>query len=239
MSLPPSRPRPLLVFEVRSWDEQAESALGLILEALERLQAEARADANFPDDEVEVSLCLSGHLHDVVNERGTARGVTTPGYDGLAGRDRANQGDREYEKKRPDIRWRFIDPQETRMRWKQKVLDVECKRLGEPPSRTHLLNEKYVTQGIVRFQAQSHRYGDGSAWATMIGYVQSSTFDAIWNEVNTHTASRGLPNLNRLHTHWQGCTSHLDHRLNRSFEISPLHLRHFWVDLRPQIKASN
>ncbi len=230
---PTSRPRPRLSDVVRSWEDQAGFALELVRRALEQLYVQRHQDAGFTTDEDELSKDLGGHLNELVNRQGASHGlpwISPPSYDGIQGQDPLYKGLGEHEDKRPDIRFEIRDALDEE--GSHKSLTIECKRLGSSTSG-HSLNKEYVEKGIVRFHRQSHRYGVYSAWGVMIGYVQSSSYDLILQQVNGHARSAGLPEIGRLDSGWQPITSNLQHEFDRPFEISPFRLLHLWVDLRP------
>ena len=226
------RSRPQLSFVVRSWEEQAQFALGLVLLALEQLHSQRRSAPAFPEDEKEVSKELGLHLDRLVDRNGELNGYPTiprPNYDGIQGRDADYDESREHEDKRPDIRFIIRDAQD--VNGSHKTLAFECKRLGLSASG-HSLNKEYVEKGIVRFCRQSHRYGAYSGWGVMIGYIQSSQHENILRQVNEHIQNNTLADLTLSDAGWQRVSSRLEHQLERPFEISPFRLVHLWVDLR-------
>jgi hypothetical protein len=231
---PSPRPRPLLTVAVRTWEEQAQLALELLITALEQLHAQRQADASFPVDEDKVSIELALHLNHLIDQYGHSRGVPwlpRPNCDGILGRDPLYTGSREHEEKRPDIRFDIRDLQETTVGMNHKSLVIECKRLGLSVAG-HSLSKAYVFEGIVRFCRQSHRYGVYSAWSVMIGYVQSSDHNSILQKVNTHAQNAGIPTLRCSDANWQPITSCLEHTFGRPFPVTPFRLLHLWIDLR-------
>lgn len=140
----------------------------------------------------------------------------------------------ERENKIPDFQWVFVDAladEDSCMR----TFTLECKRLGEPPSRSWNLNENYVLKGICRFVTRPHEYGKGSDSCGMVGYVQSMEFVDILEEIN-HIACECPVDITEISLSSDGWVedgvSELGHILERPFPISPFHLLHFWVDIR-------
>jgi hypothetical protein len=139
-----------------------------------------------------------------------------------------------YERKIPDFKCIMVDHAANLPDDFYKFLDIECKRLGNPTSKTHVLNKKYVTQGVVRFVRQDWAYGRAVPSGIMIGYVQSMTFDQIRKEVNDQIKAESLTIIRLGSKGWVvGGVSELSHRLTR-IEVppSPFTLRHLWIDLR-------
>ena len=118
---------------------------------------------------------------------------------------------------------------------------IECKRLGSPTSSSWKLNPNYVHYGIIRFIAESHRYGQHAQSGAMIGYLEDMTCDEIHQEVNAEIeiAKQTLLSPSKIsplllsQDGWQDkATSCLSHNLERPFPKTPFTLWHFWLDLR-------
>lgn len=138
-----SNRRPLLITSVRTWEEYAQLALELVKFALIRLYDERHSASTFPNDETQVSLCLSGHLRRVVNERGVEHGLPQPSYDAPQSRDISVSAD-DYERTKPDVRWMLADLQNSDINRRTRAFDVECKRIGLAIKGNNF-NRKYVT----------------------------------------------------------------------------------------------
>ena len=137
------------------------------------------------------------------------------------------------ENKKPDFYWGYIDHLEPDSRRSARYYVIECKRLGNPTSSNWILNQNYVGQGILRFVTEEHGYAKGEKSGAMVGYVQNMDLDDILSEVNGTCLTESIPRLGLSSGGWQiRRTSRLDHELDRPFSESPLHLSHFWVDLR-------
>ena len=137
------------------------------------------------------------------------------------------------ENKIPDFYWGYIDHLEPDPRRSARNYVIECKRLGNPLRPDWILNQNYVVKGILRFVTEKYGYAKGEKSGAMVGYVQSMELDDILYEVNANCMSEAIPQLGIPIGGWQiRGTSRLDHELDRSFAGSPLHLSHFWVDLR-------
>lgn len=65
------------------------------------------------------------------------------------------------------------------------------------------------------------------------GYVQSMEFDDILVEVNATCNSKEISEIGIPIGGWKiKGISRVEHQLDRPFAYSPLHLSHFWLDLR-------
>jgi len=149
-----------------------------------------------------------------------------------------------HETKIPDFSWEIVDDV-YEIEKSQIPLNfyfhIECKRLGSPTSPRWKLNQKYVNDGIKRFIAESHRYGQHTQSGAMIGYLEDMTCDEIHQEVNAEIEAvkqtllfpSKIPSLLLSQEGWQDNTaSRLSHNLERSFLRTPFTLWHFWADLR-------
>ncbi len=137
------------------------------------------------------------------------------------------------EHKRPDFTWGFTDPHEPDYRKSAKQFIVECKRLGTPSRGNWILNMNYVEHGIQRFIDPTWAYAKRFSSAAMVGYLQSMQPGEVLGEVNRAAQSHGTAAIVISQNGWQFAgVSQLDHRVSRSFPISPLHLKHLWIDLR-------
>ena len=136
------------------------------------------------------------------------------------------------EHKRPDFQWIFLDRYEPDAERSSKQFVVECKRLGNPPRATWVLNCNYVNHGIKRFKDPKHAYAKRFASAAMVGYWQDMEAPQILAEVNEESHKGGLSAV-LLTGNWKsGAVSHLQHTFERPFAISPITLKHLWIDLR-------
>jgi hypothetical protein len=138
------------------------------------------------------------------------------------------------EQKRPDFQWVYLDRYESDPQRSSRQFVVECKRLGDPPRSDWVLNLNYIEHGIARFRHPDWAYAKRAQSGAMIGYVQSMTPAAILVAVNAECRTQSFPDLAPSGAWVNGGTTRLDHSFDRSFEISPIKLHHFWVDLRVQ-----
>lgn len=136
--------------------------------------------------------------------------------------------------KRPDFQWGYIDHSEPDPRKSSKHYYIECKRLGSPSSKSWVLNQNYISNGVIRFINNSHKYGRASSSGAMIGYVQSMEPKNILIEVNTEATNNTIPLIKLSREGWKTKgVSRLDHEFDRpKVPPSPFKLRHFWLDLR-------
>jgi hypothetical protein len=143
------------------------------------------------------------------------------------------------ESKRPDFQWTCIDHTAPDPKHGVRAFVIECKRLGAPLRTDWEFNVNYVTNGIARFVNKEHGYACDDYKGAMVGYVQSMEFEDILSEVNSTSASMGIPLLSEPADGWkENGTSLLTHTLTRAFGATPFHLLHFWVDLRTRINPS-
>ncbi len=135
------------------------------------------------------------------------------------------------EQKRPDVQWVYLDRYESDPQRSSKQFVVECKRLGDPPRADWVLNLNYIEHGIARFRHPDWAYAKRAESGAMIGYMQTATPPAILAIVNAECRNQLLPDLTPASVWVVGGTTRLDHS-ERNFEISPIRLHHFWIDLR-------
>ena len=138
--------------------------------------------------------------------------------------------------KRPDFTCEVRDIAATRSADAWLYFHVECKCLGEPPSRTWIYNKNYVDKGIRRFLDPEHGYGERASSGVMIGYVLSMSFERILEEVNTYLGEPtefGSAPLIRFPNARPGGIARTAQMLDR-LRVAPRRfaLRHMWVDLR-------
>ena len=132
------------------------------------------------------------------------------------------------ERKRPDFRWDIMDHQldATSVR----SFAVECKRLRRP-YKGWVFNVEYAVNGVRRFTAEEHRYGENMASGVMVGYWQNMGRDAVLAQTNDALDSLGLPRLD-FGDGQVGPLHQAAQALIRHFEGSPYRLRHLWWDMR-------
>jgi len=140
--------------------------------------------------------------------------------------------------KRPDFTCSLVNPYALSADEHEVHLHVECKRLGEPTSRTWILNEQYVINGIMRFDSSEHEYGKRALSGLMIGYIVSMSPLEILSEVNAHQKKYCADNpeieyqltINDVYQHYQ--------RLSRkNVKPSDFGLFHLWIDLRSPLNV--
>ena len=139
-------------------------------------------------------------------------------------------------RKRPDFQWQFVDPSDsTELGF--KVYVIECKRLGLPLEKRRVINEEYLTEGILRFITWEHSYGKGATSGAMIGYLQNMTLGDVLNDVNraisNNTAHR-IPRIVFSEDDFpdNGVIKTSQQLTRPQVPPSPFDLRHLWVDLR-------
>jgi hypothetical protein len=136
------------------------------------------------------------------------------------------------EQKRPDFQWVYLDRYEPDPNRSSKQFVVECKRVGSPSRADWVLNSNYVEHGVRRFRDAEWAYARRFASGAMVGYWQSMEAEQILDEVNSISRKHSLAVL-ILDGAWNhGGVSTLGQTFERTFEVSPFHLHHFWVDVR-------
>jgi len=138
------------------------------------------------------------------------------------------------EQKRPDFQWVYLDRYESDPQRSSKQFVVECKRLGDPPRADWVLNLNYIEHGVARFRHPDWAYAKRAQSGAMIGYMQTMTPATILVAVDAECQRQLFPNLTPVGAWVNGATTRLDHSFDRSFQISPIKLHHFWIDLRVQ-----
>ncbi len=115
------------------------------------------------------------------------------------------------------------------------ALHVECKLLGKPKpsSPSWKFNENYVTNGIKRFDSDSHQYGTHASSGMMIGYVISMAPEAILDEVNNCQKHR-IPNNHPIvfDFHMKPAFQARQALLRKTVKPRSFSLIHIWVDVR-------
>lgn len=138
------------------------------------------------------------------------------------------------EQKRPDFQWVYLDRYESDPQKCSKQFVVECKRLGTPPRADWVLNLNYIEHGITRFRHPDWAYAKRAESGAMIGYMQTMMPPEILVAVNDECHDKAFPELAPTSAWIAAGTTHLSQVFERSFEISPIRLHHFWIDLRVQ-----
>lgn len=203
----------------------------MCLKTLERALVLLQLIKHLPETEVELNRQLYGFLL-------TANRELYPENDIPPTMECNNQPDLDdevrtaRELKRPDFQWIFVDRYESDPHRSSKQFVVECKRLGNPPRASWVLNLNYANNGIARFRDPKWAYAQRFPSGAMVGYWQSMEANDVLTEVNDESHKHSLPDL-ILQGAWNlGALSVLEHTFTRQFEVSPFRLRHLWIDLR-------
>jgi hypothetical protein len=243
----PNQPR---ISKLNSWDAHVEKVIEVTIEALLLFHSEEGID------KLKQELSIVGDWREIENKLNTVlyfflckanrdlkrkkKGLNTfPQYEP---QNKNNPDDRTIEAikrqfKRPDFTWGYADftpSNNPNADYKgDRTFVIECKRLGSPPSKTTILNNKYASEGIKRFIADEHRYGEDETSSAMVGYIEDMEFEDILTQVNQAIDQKlKIDKLAKI-TDWQEkSTAHLHHSFERSFEKSPFTLHHLWIDLR-------
>ena len=107
-------------------------------------------------------------------------------------------------------------------------LHIECKCIGIiKPSWN--LNVNYVRNGVARFDALSHKYGEQAFDGIMIGYILDSTKEEIQKSIN-----KELPkNIEKLNFTTENKVEQMTTKFTREIvKPSKFNLHHIWADFR-------
>jgi hypothetical protein len=216
-----------------SWGNFKKHVIDLIIEALLMLrQRDDLVKSEFVLNRL-FYLCLIEATYKLTEADPTFN-LPLPAYDGRNPPHPKDKRKAKREDNRPDIYWTLMDHEANYPDW-CRTFALEGKRLGEPTSRTWVLNRNYVTKGILRFFQEDKGYGKGCEVGAMVGYVQNKSFDEILDEVNLHitTYEQSIPLLTLPDDGWkhQG-VSCLSHAFQRSYIPLCFFLQHFWIDMK-------
>ncbi|MBT9545675.1 MAG: hypothetical protein IV090_09820 [Candidatus Sericytochromatia bacterium] len=211
------------------WEKHEEIYTGVFKAALQRL-SEKHLDLSH-EDRISEQLCLI--LNQVCYEiSNPEREVPNPIWENPihpVSEDELTNG---RSNKRPDFTCKkvnsfAIDPSEHEISF-----HIECKRLGSPTSRTWVLNERYVTNGIARFDS-AHEYGKRANSGMMVGYIIDMEADQILAEVNQHQ-KRHLSHNPTLSFNFDGnkVSTAVQNLQRQNVLPQRFRLSHLWVDLK-------
>ena len=135
------------------------------------------------------------------------------------------------EAKRPDFTSNLVDVNAESYVLHEIYLHIECKCIGIiKPSWN--LNVNYVRNGVARFDALSHKYGEQAFDGIMIGYIISSTKEEIQKSIN-----KELPkNIEKLNFTTENKVEQMTTKFIRE-NVQPysFNLHHIWADFRKPI----
>ena len=139
-------------------------------------------------------------------------------------------------RKRPDFTCKFSNPWACSPEEYEIAFHVECKRLGTHTSPSWNLNEKYVINGIKRFDCSIYEYGKRAPSGMMIGYIIGMTPEVLEKEVNRYKR-KFLPYCPDVGFKFDQKTLFQTHQQIQRRNIEPVQfeLIHLWVDLRNKI----
>jgi hypothetical protein len=216
-----------------SWANFKKHVAELIIEALLMLRQRDDLVKGEPELNRLFYLCLTEATFNLTVADPTFN-LPLPAYEGRNPPHPKDKQKAKREDKRPDIYWTLMDHGANYPDW-CRTFALEGKRLGEPTSRTWILNEQYVIGGILRFFQEDKGYSKGCEMGAMVGYVQNRSFDEILDEVNLHiiTYERSIPLLTLSGDGWKDRgVSYLSHTFQRSYIPLCFFLQHFWIDMK-------
>ena len=203
---------------------------GMCLAILERALLLLRMEKGLPESEVDLNRRLYFCLLTASSELYPADAVAPisecnnqPDPDDISRAAR--------EQKRPDFQWVYRDRYEPDPKRSSKQFVVECKRLGKHNRPDWVFNLNYVRHGICRFRDPKWAYAQRFPSGAMVGYCQSMAPRQVLKDVNEEARKNALPDLVSSGTYAPG-GDRLEHAFERSFDVSPFHLLHLWIDLR-------
>ena len=214
------------------WQRHEELYCGIFFAALQEL-----SNKKLTGNENNVSLALYPILNNVCFHLGKSKNIEVP----TPNPERPIFPVTEYELddenigKRPDFTCNHLNPFAESPEEHEIPLHVECKLLGQPKpsSPSWKFNEKYVTNGIKRFDCKTHEYGNRSSSGMMIGYIISMEPKTILDEVNNYQKKYLPDNPCIEFTFNNGKTFQSYQGLKRKMvKPSNFGLIHIWADLR-------
>lgn len=212
----------------RLWVKHEARFLSILEHALQLLSSEP----NLPTSENELNRKLCFSLLTATRDLFPSEELI-PIYEAQNQPDPDDQARVGREGKRPDFMWKYRDRYESNPERSSREFVVECKRLGAPLRADRVLNRNYVTHGIRRFVDPQHAYAKRFSSAAMVGYWQDMSATEVLREVNAAAREHDLPPLTiKAAGRRRDSIRLLEHLLERPFPVSPMHLHHFWVDVR-------
>jgi len=182
-----------------------------------------------------ISECLCPILNDLCfNEsRSQQREIRTPDWEKPIQPVIEHELKGNKSRKIPDFTCKLTDHSAACADEFEIAFHIECKRLGLPSSVKWKLNEKYVTNGIKRFDCSSHKYGKRASSGMMIGYIISMSHKEIQDEVNIHQKYH-CPDNPKIAFLFDDKKVNQCHQNLKRKNVKPdkFKLIHLWVDLR-------
>ncbi len=135
--------------------------------------------------------------------------------------------------KRPDFTCKRCNPFASCPGEHEIAFHVECKLLGNPTSKSWIINENYIIRGIKRFDDKSHEYGKQAPSGMMIGYIISMEPEQIIDEINS-LQQKHLPTNPSLSFEFNNPPVFREKQNLKRKNIKPekFCLIHLWADLR-------
>lgn len=214
------------------WQRHEKLYCGIFLSALQEL-----SNKKLTGNENSISLALYPILNEICFNLGKSKNIeiSTPNPECPISPVIENELNNESIRKRPDFTCNHLNPFAESPEEHEIPLHIECKLLGQPKpsSLSRKFNEKYVTDGIKRFDSKSHEYGKRALSGLMIGYIISMEPKTILDEVNNYQRKKLPDNPCIKFTFKKSKTFQSYQGLKRkTVKPSDFNLIHIWVDLR-------
>jgi len=186
-------------------------------------------------DEIKISETLCPILNNICFEESRKMGceIPTPYYEAPIQPISTSELRGGKSVKRPDFTCTLTNSMALKADEYQLPFHIECKRLGFPTSRTWILNENYVVNGIMRYDSNEHEYGKRAFSGLMIGYIVSMDLNQILTEVNFYQRKHCAHNSEVEYQFTNNGVQQYLQKLNRRNLIPErFGLTHLWVNLR-------
>jgi len=206
------------------WQKHVRIYYGIFLLALEKLPLATMRDKSESDISEQLFLNLQEVCREEIKRNSDVR---DPDWEKpippeqLTGKPNAA--------KKPDFTCTIFNPDYFETEDYRKDLHIECKRLNAE-KRAGSLTQKYVTEGIQRFDAATHKYGKNVNTGFMIGYIVSDNSAEILKAVNQHLHGKSKGDSLTAVEIKNSVTVYNQNMHRKTVIPSEFNLIHFWKD---------
>lgn len=208
------------------WQRHVRLYYEIFLVALERLSMEAMLKKTEPEISEQLFLVLQEVCMEEIKKN---RDMRDPDWEKPIPPE--EQTGRPNSAKKPDFTCTLFNPDFSKSEDYRKDLHIECKRLNDD-TKAGSLPDHYVTEGIQRFDAQTHRYGRGVDTGFMIGYIVSGDPAEILKSVNKYINIRMASVPLQSENTYNGVMIHKQIMSRKSVRPEEFSLFHFWKNLK-------